>query len=374
MIVVETSHLSRLGALAEVAQRQGVEALLFDHHGDRPPDWVDAAHAVLSDDGALSTTMVGILAERGIQPTPAEATALALGIHEDTGSLTYVSTTLRDVEALAFCARHGAAQELIARFLHLPLPEEQRALLTTLVDAAETVDVDGIGVLVTAVALAPLRGRHLDAGHQGHGGGGVRGAADAGRDGRAGVRGRSQPLIRPGHGRGAVAAGRWGPCAGGVGDRPRQPAGRGAPGGRGRAPRWPGAGCPGRAHHVLAGLAGRRRHADRRGAGRVPQAAHVGRARPIRRAAGRCRQPRGSGPRDRARPGPRPVARGDDRGGDRRFGLRLAGRAAPGAADRRPGDRGRPPRRGRRARRRGAGRCHAGRPAAGAAQPARGAR
>jgi len=152
VIVVETSHLSRLGALAEVAQRQGVEALLFDHHGDRPPDWVDAAHAVLSDDGALSTTMVGILAERGIQPTPAEATALALGIHEDTGSLTYVSTTLRDVEALAFCARHGAAQELIARFLHLPVPEEQRALLTTLVDAAETVDVDGIGVLVTAVA------------------------------------------------------------------------------------------------------------------------------------------------------------------------------------------------------------------------------
>ena len=42
-----------------------------------------------------------------------EATALALGIHEDTGSLTYPSTTLRDVEALAFCTRHGANQELV---------------------------------------------------------------------------------------------------------------------------------------------------------------------------------------------------------------------------------------------------------------------
>ena len=48
---------------------------------DRP------AAAVLSGDGALTTTLVGILAEREIQPTPLEATTFALGIHEDTGSL-----------------------------------------------------------------------------------------------------------------------------------------------------------------------------------------------------------------------------------------------------------------------------------------------
>ena len=46
---------------------------------------------VCSADGALSSTMAGILAERGIEPTPTEATALALGIHEDTGSLTYLA-------------------------------------------------------------------------------------------------------------------------------------------------------------------------------------------------------------------------------------------------------------------------------------------
>ena len=34
------------------------------------------------------------------QPTPLEATAFALGIHEDTGSLTYATTTQRDVDAL----------------------------------------------------------------------------------------------------------------------------------------------------------------------------------------------------------------------------------------------------------------------------------
>ena len=56
---------------------------------------------MLSADGALTTTLVGILAEREIAVTPLEATVFALGIHEDTGSLTYPTATQRDAEALA---------------------------------------------------------------------------------------------------------------------------------------------------------------------------------------------------------------------------------------------------------------------------------
>jgi tRNA nucleotidyltransferase (CCA-adding enzyme) len=151
VIVVETSDLKRLGDLAEVVQRGDVETVLFDHHESDPPPWVAAEHFVASGDGALSTTMVGILAERGIEPTGTEATALALGIHEDTGSLTYPTTGVRDVEALAFCARHGADQRLIASFLHTPLDEDHRALLGALLDAAEQVEVAGMSVLVSAV-------------------------------------------------------------------------------------------------------------------------------------------------------------------------------------------------------------------------------
>jgi tRNA nucleotidyltransferase (CCA-adding enzyme) len=151
VIAVETSDRRRLGEIAGVIDRPGVDTVLFDHHGGATPDWVSPEHSVTSSDGALCTTMAGILAERGIDPTPTEATALALGIHEDTGSLTYPSTTVRDVEALAFCARHGASQELIGQFLHTPLDEQHRALLTTLLDAAEQRDAAGTPVLVAAV-------------------------------------------------------------------------------------------------------------------------------------------------------------------------------------------------------------------------------
>ncbi|HEY0388351.1 MAG TPA: CBS domain-containing protein [Gaiellales bacterium] len=149
-IVVETSDDRRLGDLAGLLHRDGIEVFLFDHHGDDLPAWAPAHHAVRSHDGALSSTLAGILAERGIEPTATEATALALGIHEDTGSLTYPTTTVRDVEALAFCMRHGGNQDLVGGFLHTPLGDDHRALLTTLIDAAEQRQSGGVGVLVAA--------------------------------------------------------------------------------------------------------------------------------------------------------------------------------------------------------------------------------
>ena len=152
LIVVETVSAGRLGELERVALDPAVEKVVFDHHAGGPPEWADAATSVISEDGALTTTLVGVIAERELPVTPLEATAFALGIHEDTGSLTYPSTTRRDADALAWCLRHGARQEQIASFLHTPLAEEERALLNALLDAAETHEAGGIDMLVSAVS------------------------------------------------------------------------------------------------------------------------------------------------------------------------------------------------------------------------------
>jgi tRNA nucleotidyltransferase (CCA-adding enzyme) len=151
LIVVETVSASRLGELEPVALDPAVEKVVFDHHGD-PPEWAPRDNVVLSEDGALATTLVGVLAEREIVPTPLEATAFALGIHEDTGSLTYPTATQRDAEALAWCLRHGASQELLAQFLHTPLLDNERRLLNALLDSLEPLRIAGVEVLVAAVS------------------------------------------------------------------------------------------------------------------------------------------------------------------------------------------------------------------------------
>jgi len=152
LVVVETVHPERLGEFERVARDPSVEVVVFDHHAGETPDWVKPENLVLSEDGALTTTMVGILVEREIVVTPLEATVFALGIHEDTGSLGYPGVGVRDAEALAWCLRHGARQDMVAHYLRSPLAEEERALLDGLVSALETHSVGGLEVLLAPVS------------------------------------------------------------------------------------------------------------------------------------------------------------------------------------------------------------------------------
>src|ERR671936_600578 len=64
LVVVETLHASRLGELEPVALDPSVEKVVFDHHATEPPAWAQAETTVISRDGALTTTLVGVLAER----------------------------------------------------------------------------------------------------------------------------------------------------------------------------------------------------------------------------------------------------------------------------------------------------------------------
>jgi len=146
LIVVDTSDCSRLAELGALCGRADVEVVIFDHHQGETPDrpaFVKGENWVLSDDGAQATSMVYILRERELPISSLEATIFALGIHEDTGSLTYPRTTVRDAEMLAVCMRLGASQALIERYLHNPLTVEQHELLLRIVDAVRTEQVRG---------------------------------------------------------------------------------------------------------------------------------------------------------------------------------------------------------------------------------------
>ncbi len=104
-----------------------------------------------SGDGSLVTLLVRIIAERGIPVTPFEATVFALGIHEDTGSLTFATTTTRDAEALAYCMRAGADTELLEKWLTNALTPAQRITLAAALGSAEELPIPEATVLLSAL-------------------------------------------------------------------------------------------------------------------------------------------------------------------------------------------------------------------------------
>ena len=120
---------------------------VIDHHppkADIPPDWeVTSEHL-----GACTTLFVESLLEHNGALNPVHATLLLLGIYEDTGSLTFASTTPRDVRAVASLLEMGANLHTAAEFLNPPLSAEQRLLYDRLLHRAESHLVNGQNIIL----------------------------------------------------------------------------------------------------------------------------------------------------------------------------------------------------------------------------------
>ncbi len=126
---------------------------IIDHHPlsrDLPPHWTYTGEEV----GATVTLLVERIISEGLSLTPVEATLLALGIYEDTGSLTYPTTTVRDLRCVTWLIERGANLPVVSDFLHHPLTQQQLALYNALLDNAQVGDFAGHTVLVATATAA----------------------------------------------------------------------------------------------------------------------------------------------------------------------------------------------------------------------------
>jgi tRNA nucleotidyltransferase (CCA-adding enzyme) len=150
LILVDTRMAERIGDFASLIGKPGVEVHIYDHHPQQVGD-IEGHLAVIRERGSTTTIFVEIFRERGIPITPTEATVMALGIYEDTGGLTFSSTTPEDLEAAAFLITCGADLNTVSDFLEREMTAEQVNLLDDLLQNAEPRLVNGVEVtLATA--------------------------------------------------------------------------------------------------------------------------------------------------------------------------------------------------------------------------------
>jgi tRNA nucleotidyltransferase (CCA-adding enzyme) len=152
LVMVDTRDASRLGELASLAEDERVDLIVYDHHPRTTLDVTRGEDRSLPV-GATTSILVHEVREHEIALTPLEASAMLLGIHEDTGSLTFPGSTAYDAEAVAFLMAQGADMEVVERFLNRSLTPEQNDLLEDLTASLEVWQVHGRPVAV-AVAVA----------------------------------------------------------------------------------------------------------------------------------------------------------------------------------------------------------------------------
>lgn len=147
VVMVDTRDPDRIGEIGPLVRRPGVEVVVYDHHPPQEGDLTgatDRSRAV----GATTSILVHEIRERGIELTPLEASVMLLGIHEDTGSLTFAGSTAYDAEAVTWLMASGADMEVVNRYLARALDDAQRDLLGQLETSLEIWEVNGQRIAV----------------------------------------------------------------------------------------------------------------------------------------------------------------------------------------------------------------------------------
>ncbi|MBL4901558.1 CBS domain-containing protein [Desulfotalea psychrophila] len=152
LIVVDTRQKTRIGDFAKCLDNPGISLHLYDHHPNNPDTMKgEVEHIALV--GATTTLLCQILQKKDIPISQEEATIFGIGIYEDTGSLTHLTTTPDDLIAVAWLLEKGAQLDIISQFISHELTARQVTLLHKLSKSARSYMISGIKIVVIHLTL-----------------------------------------------------------------------------------------------------------------------------------------------------------------------------------------------------------------------------
>lgn len=152
LIVVDTRQKTRIGDFARCLDNPGLSLHLYDHHPDTPGD-IKGQVEVIQPVGATATVFCQLFQEKNITISQEEATIIGLGLYEDTGSLTHLTTTPDDLLAVAWLLKQGAQLDIISQFLSYDLTARQVNLIHELIKTAKSYTIADIEIVVISLTL-----------------------------------------------------------------------------------------------------------------------------------------------------------------------------------------------------------------------------
>jgi tRNA nucleotidyltransferase (CCA-adding enzyme) len=156
LFVVDVAQWQRLDGLAVLREKPDLAIRIWDHHpGQRDIDTVDICQEPM---GACITLLIRELMARRTALTPIQATLFITGLYEDTGRLTFPSTTAEDARAAAYLLENGADLTIAGHILRPFYGEKQKDILHTMLRETRRLKIDGYSI---GIGRIEIRG-HVD--------------------------------------------------------------------------------------------------------------------------------------------------------------------------------------------------------------------
>ncbi|MCP4021594.1 MAG: CBS domain-containing protein [Desulfobacteraceae bacterium] len=145
LVVVDTHSWNRLEGLESIKENPDLEIIAWDHHleGD-----MDLTEAHIKDTGSATTLLVQEIKRQDKLITPIQATLFLMGIYEDTGNLSFPSTTSDDAYAAGYLLEKKADLNILTTFLRQAYGKKQKDILFDMIQNANRMEIDGFSVSV----------------------------------------------------------------------------------------------------------------------------------------------------------------------------------------------------------------------------------
>lgn len=146
IIFVDTRQRDRIGHFESILSKKNLSIIIYDHHPSTKND-IKSAKSKIEKVGATTTILLKKIIKDNISITPLESTLFALGIYEDTGSLSFSTTTKDDIDVLSFLFSVGVDLRTVNKFTNIGLNLKQKILLNQLIATSQELYFKGISVV-----------------------------------------------------------------------------------------------------------------------------------------------------------------------------------------------------------------------------------
>lgn len=152
LFVVDTNKWERLEGMTGLKERNDINIQLWDHHpiqGNIITPWMTNEPM-----GATITLLLRRIKDEQKRLTPIQSTLFLMGIYEDTGNLTFPSTTAEDAYAAAYLLEQKADLTVATSFLRPAYGEKQKEILFNMLQDAQRRKIKGHTISVSLVEIS----------------------------------------------------------------------------------------------------------------------------------------------------------------------------------------------------------------------------
>lgn len=151
LIVVDANQWNRIENGSEYEKVDNLEIHIWDHHNIEANIESDLAN--MDSTGAATTLLVRQIEKESFEITPIQATLFLAGIYEDTGNLTFPSTTSKDARAVGFLLEQKADLNMLDYFLRPVYGPKQKEVLFEMLQNAERKKINGYTISLNGVDI-----------------------------------------------------------------------------------------------------------------------------------------------------------------------------------------------------------------------------